>query len=229
MQARTITCINNQKQLTLAWILYAEDHEGRLTPNRPYQGPFVPDGPTWVYGWLQHFSENWSDNTNTYYLETSLLALYLGPSIPLWKCPEDRSTGLFEGKRIPRVRSYSMSLYLDGDFGDLYEFKFRTYADMAQIRSPSQTFVLMDEREDTIQDSVFVVDTENEPAEMGNTPRTAHNGGGVLSFADGHVIRKKWLDLDKWPPFVSHVHGPIFATHPLRDLHWLRENTSVPK
>src|SRR5262245_33565168 len=79
--ARTITCINNQKQLTLAWLLYAEDREGHLASNVGYEGPLTPSGLTWVYGWLQHFSENWPDNTNTYHLKNSLLAQYLGSAV----------------------------------------------------------------------------------------------------------------------------------------------------
>src|SRR2546430_16276839 len=32
-QARRVQCINNQRQLFLAWTLYADDHDNRLVPN----------------------------------------------------------------------------------------------------------------------------------------------------------------------------------------------------
>src|SRR5215218_3540655 len=32
-KAERIGCVNNQKQLTLAWIMYADDNETRLAPN----------------------------------------------------------------------------------------------------------------------------------------------------------------------------------------------------
>src|SRR5687768_14323629 len=54
-QARTVTCINNLKQLTLAWHFYAEEH-GHFTSNRPYWGEMFPSGDTWVHGWLKHYA-----------------------------------------------------------------------------------------------------------------------------------------------------------------------------
>ena len=67
-----------------------------------------------------------------------------------------------------------------------------------------------------------------------NAPRSAHNGGGVLSFADGRVIRKKWLDLASWPcvaPRGSCVgcradHIDRIDGAP-RDVGWLRQHTTV--
>jgi len=32
VKAQAISCMNNQKQLTLAWIMYADDNEDRVPP-----------------------------------------------------------------------------------------------------------------------------------------------------------------------------------------------------
>ncbi|HAV63935.1 MAG TPA: hypothetical protein DCY13_16410, partial [Verrucomicrobiales bacterium] len=32
-KGQRIACLNNIRQLTLAWTMYADDHEGRLVPN----------------------------------------------------------------------------------------------------------------------------------------------------------------------------------------------------
>jgi prepilin-type N-terminal cleavage/methylation domain-containing protein len=32
-RASAISCLNNQRQLALAWLLYHGDHEGHLVPN----------------------------------------------------------------------------------------------------------------------------------------------------------------------------------------------------
>lgn len=37
--AQGILCLSNQKQLTLAWLMYADDNEGNLPPNRSSSPP----------------------------------------------------------------------------------------------------------------------------------------------------------------------------------------------
>lgn len=47
-KAQGISCLNNHKQLTLAWIIYRGDYEDRVPPNTPDTGI----ASTWVNGWL---------------------------------------------------------------------------------------------------------------------------------------------------------------------------------
>src|SRR5881397_25677 len=47
-KAQGIMCLSNMKQLTLAWILYSDDFEGKLPPNA--NGGSARGG--WVDGWL---------------------------------------------------------------------------------------------------------------------------------------------------------------------------------
>src|SRR5437879_13775031 len=51
-KAQAVVCLNNLKQLQLAWIMYVEDNNDRLVPNNP---PSLggPDGKlfaTWAWG-----------------------------------------------------------------------------------------------------------------------------------------------------------------------------------
>ncbi len=71
-----ITCMNNCKQLALAWNMYATDNNEQIPPNNGNdQGGFTaakgiyPN--TWMAGWLDLPSA--SDNTNTTYLTRSHL------------------------------------------------------------------------------------------------------------------------------------------------------------
>jgi prepilin-type N-terminal cleavage/methylation domain-containing protein len=63
--ARTVSCLNNKKQLQLAWMLYSEDHEGRLVPH----GLNIPKPPQpelglwWAQGFMNYNGGN-SENTN---------------------------------------------------------------------------------------------------------------------------------------------------------------------
>src|SRR5918911_437770 len=62
--AQGIQCLRNLRQLGLAWMLYADDHDGRLAPNAhsPGAGKSSSDA-SWVAGWLD-FSPGNTDNTN---------------------------------------------------------------------------------------------------------------------------------------------------------------------
>lgn len=91
-------------------------------------------------------------------------------------------------------------------------------------------FVFIDEREDSIEDSVFTVDMHNEPAVMGHVPRSAHNGAGTLSFADGHAELKKWRDPRTNPPLKKRGFVETRSSAPSnRDVLWLRARTSGRK
>src|SRR6266404_6599681 len=117
-EAKTIVCINNQMQLSLAWLMYAEDHNESLPPNTYYIGPATPGGLSWVLGWLENNPPyDWPDNTNVLYLQGSLLAPYLASAVPLWRCPSDPSSSVIYGHRLPRVRSYSMNGFMDSTPG----------------------------------------------------------------------------------------------------------------
>src|SRR6266545_1389173 len=107
-KAQAIVCLNNLKQLQLAWIMYVEDHNDWLVPNNP---PNLGGGTlaTWAKGDIRYGKP---DGTNIDHIigqrEGSL-----GPYVKtekIFKCPTDRSkTTLSNGKSYPRVRSYSMN------------------------------------------------------------------------------------------------------------------------
>lgn len=58
--------------------------------------------------------------------------------------------------------------------------------------SPSETWVLIDEREDSINDSYFEVNMK-EPIIV-DFPASYHNDAGALNFADGHSEIRRWRD-----------------------------------
>ena len=151
-----------------------------------------------------------------------------------WRCPSDPSSSLFGGQRLPRVRSYSMNGYMDSTPGRIDMLDWKIFQQSTGIPVPSELFVMIDEREDTIVNGFFVVDMGNPRPLMYSAPRSAHNGGGVLGFADGHVIRKKWLDLASWPCVSPRGLGAGHGTDHIdridgapRDLGWLQEHTTV--
>lgn len=228
-RAQSIQCMNNLKQFSYAWIIYAEDHDEVIAPNSGAIGPWSQPNPAWVLGYLDPDNfESWGDNTNTIRLTQSLLASYLGWSIPIWHCPADRSSSRYNGQYLPRVRSYAMNQRMNSaweDIPDIYK-TIRKVTDMISP-SPSGSFVFIDQREDSIQDSVFGVDMDNEPATMSDIPRSAHAGAGTLSFADGHAEIKKWKDPRTSPFKRKHGFVEVISSWPPNpDVLWLRALTT---
>ena len=76
--------MNNEKQMTLAWVMYADDFNQNLVPNvGDGQGTFYTPSDSWCYGNVSGLP----DETNTIWLTTSLLGPYT-KSIGVYKCPQ---------------------------------------------------------------------------------------------------------------------------------------------
>ena len=224
-QTQGIQCLSQLKQFSYAWNLYADDHDDRIPPNIPIGAePVISQVGTWVWGWLDP-RDNWPDNTNTIYLRESLLAPYLARSIPVWRCPGDKSATRFGNVRLPRVRSYAMNNFLNSLQPEPWDpfITFRRRTDMIRP-GPAMTFVFIDEREDSIQDGYFVVDMYQEPPFWLSVPRSFHHGAGTLSFADGHAELRKWRD----PITLLPIRQMTFF-RPNPDITWLRERTTGRK
>jgi prepilin-type N-terminal cleavage/methylation domain-containing protein len=82
-QGQEIECINNLRQLQLAWQLYADDHDGWLPKNAfgGSAGRLPPPYLSWTAGWLDYEADN-PDNTNTLWLSTGQ---------PVWRNPTVRN------------------------------------------------------------------------------------------------------------------------------------------
>ena len=193
-KAQGITCMNNLKQLNLAWFMYAGDNNDQLVANN-----IIGIGEGWCAGWLD-FTPNNPANTNLLNLMEPLGKLWpYNKSVGIYKCPADSSVCLIRNITYPRVRSVSMNCKMNGsDWQYAPNALFNNPHKMSEIMNPPPTkaFVFLDEREDSIDDGYFGVDLIDVGARMkiANYPASYHNGAGGLSFADGHAEIKKWLD-----------------------------------
>jgi prepilin-type N-terminal cleavage/methylation domain-containing protein/prepilin-type processing-associated H-X9-DG protein len=217
--ARATQCLNNHRQLVIAWSLYSEENHGRLVSLT-----------NWVAGDMSRAQEA----TNALLLvnpQVSLLARSL-PNAAVYKCPADIT---------PLVRSVSMNNRMNPDSalwiaggGAIFEV-FRT---TQQIRSPAQIYVTLDERSDTINDRSFCVDMSNtgnmegrganSPYWMVDYPASYHNGSGVFSFADGHVEGHHWLEATTLVP-LGQAEGVTHTSSTDRDVQWLQGHCTFLK
>jgi prepilin-type N-terminal cleavage/methylation domain-containing protein/prepilin-type processing-associated H-X9-DG protein len=208
-KAQGTACMNNLKQLQLAWYMYSGDNgdrvvqtagEGELlvTPNdaRILNDPI--DYANWVYGSMNE-SDSATSPTNTLLLTTGLLGPYT-KNIGIYKCPADIKKTKAGN---PTVRSMSMNCWMNpvrngswntfrGYSGAMALREYRKQTDITKP-APASCWVTLDENPYSINDGWFVCDP-NQPALWVDCPASYHNGACGFGFADGHAEIKKWRD-----------------------------------
>ena len=226
-RAQSISCMSNGRQIGIAWLMYADDNNSKVTT--------ALGDDIWVQGGLGY--DGHPDNTNTIYLKEGRLGPYL-KSIGVYKCPADMSLSF--GKRgDPRVRSISMSqafrTYSDEHWSSP---PWRVYGKTSEMIAPqpANLWVFIDENPDSINDAGFAV-AMGVPSRSTTTwqdgPATYHCGGCGFSFADGHSEIKKWRD----PRTLGRT---MVTTYLYRfsyaqpqpnspDIAWVMDRTTAPK
>ena len=189
LKAYGIQCMNNHRQLALAWKMYVDDSNEWL----PYSS-YWPYGPpslaaenkyAWVTGQMDfdpNNPSNWDVNQD---IANSPIWPYCGKNAEIWKCPADYSFVVVNGQSRPRVRSMSMNFWIGGFVG--YDGglsggngyinppsyppgtrggnPWRLYLKLADFVAPgpADTFLLLDMREDSIDWGNFATDMRGWP------------------------------------------------------------------
>ena len=199
-QGRRIVCLNNLKNLQLAWLVYTNDNEGKVVNNNIN----YPIQYNWVQGTLAF---NVEDNTNIFLLveyENSMLGRYT-QNYKIYKCPSDRSISIHSGKKHQRVRSYSLNHWIGGEEIESGPFRqsvypFKVFKKIDSFTQPSNIFTFIDELSDSIDDGQFMTDMTGRALNdkysyiIYNFPAFSHNKRGAFAFIDGHVENHKWVD-----------------------------------
>lgn len=222
--AQRTDCLNNLKQLQLAWTMYSGDHNEYLPPNHENpngggQADWRSDSPSWVTG--NAFTDTTSSN-----IQRGVLFAYHGADAT-YRCPSDRSTVRDAGK-LPRTRHYAMNTYMNGT-GDAasrpewiaVQLIFRKQSNF-QNPSPAKAFVFIDSHPKIIAGGSFIV---NQPGIWlwGDFPDARHQNGANLSFADGHVEHWRWKEAAtlEWAKKASYTTKTVLPGD--RDLRRLQE------
>ena len=243
--AQGIQCMNNTKQLTLAWIMYIQNSNDNL----PAADGAVPGVPEWDGGGFMDFAANNPVNYDlTVNVVKSPLWKYCGESAGIWKCPADRSTVLNGTAHVPRVRSVSMNCFMGGEDGSAAfagllasNAKFKTFTKLPNIPTADSMYVFLDENEDSINNGWFGINMAGtpytgvgaNPGQYGflDFPAYYHNRAAGFSFADGHSEIQTWHDDRTMPPVkdvtLVNFNGTPSPGNP--DIEWLGAHASVPK
>jgi len=222
IKAQGIACMSNTKQLTLGWLLYANDNNDTLV-----------ESASWCAGVLTWDTS--TDNTNTLLLideRYARLGTYVAKQVKVYQCPAD----LYASREqralgwTARARSISMDAAMGGGW------KYAGYSSwcdpmtkMSDLINPRPTlaWVLVDEHPDSINDAMLYINpkqTNPTSKEWNDMPASYHNGACGFSFADGHSEIKKWKN-------ASTIHGVQYTTlnhvtvRNSEDFAWVAERT----
>jgi prepilin-type N-terminal cleavage/methylation domain-containing protein len=235
IRAQGVQCVNNLKQMSLGWQIYADENDSHC----PINGSTTPGGkapvgedmlnPSWVAGVLSTLAS--SDNTNIDFLTGSAYQRFgsIGTYIKnpnAYHCPGDVS--LDPGSHSLRTRSISMNSWMNpgrtNSAAIYWSENFEKFTQLSNFRgiSPANTFVFIDESANTINDGWLLLNMDGYKADgtidenlldLYDVPAAYHNLCGSLSYADGHVELHRWqggvtLDDDDIVWLITHATVP---------------------
>ena len=199
IQAQKTYCMNNLKQIQLAWVMYSGENDDKLVPVSNY-APTFPTDPKIQSGAPE--AQLYPGNLTTAFVATNVLFGRLGllysflKSDVVFKCPADPKK---TSSGDPTTRSYSANGWMNpttSTLGSGYLHPITTYVvfqKQADIRKPSDVYIALEESPGTINDDWFVENPDN-PSQWTDMPAAYHNQTSMILFADGHAQNHKWTD-----------------------------------
>jgi prepilin-type N-terminal cleavage/methylation domain-containing protein/prepilin-type processing-associated H-X9-DG protein len=188
-QGKRATCLSNLKQLTMAWIMYADDNDDKLVNGDSGEyGMAGQYGPYWV-------KKDWELAMTELQRQEAVRTGALFPfvqELKLYKCPSvERKAMDYYGHQSPPVRTYSICDSMNC----------KEWPDMGATRIRLRMKI-----QDPALRGVFVDDGGTCPSALGgwtvysnawmwwDPPPVRHGEGTTFSFADGHADYRKWKD-----------------------------------
>jgi prepilin-type N-terminal cleavage/methylation domain-containing protein/prepilin-type processing-associated H-X9-DG protein len=231
-RAVSISCMNNGKQLGLAWLMYATDNSDRLPINADHSSAYNGT-PSWITGWM-----DWSlstVNTNTANLvddKYSLLGGFLAKNYRVFACPAGNY--LSPVQRGKGWNNRSRSVTMDAALGDGPKYNMgwgsawyvaKKLTDI-HLPGPSDVYVFLDEHPDSLDDGIFY--TPNSPKLLlVEIPGNQHAGACGVAFADGHSEVHRWRGKfkDQIVTYQSKINVGVPSGDP--DMVWVASHTPV--
>lgn len=232
LRAMQTECISNQKQLALAWTMYADDNHGMIV-NMDTESNYFAHGVPWRWFHVHHMpkmaphlapAQKEAVLLQQEYKEGALWAY--APNGKVLHCPAD-----IRWRRAScqyAYCSYSGVATLNGQAAQIYK--------EGGILHPSQRFLWVEEndaRGGENRDS-WEMHQGTPPLfkDAGFNDKVAswHGHSSTFSWADGHATAHTWRDAAtvKYALSMTRSGAPTFAQAP-HDLSWLAEGYATTK
>jgi prepilin-type N-terminal cleavage/methylation domain-containing protein len=185
--ANRAACMSNIRQLTTAWIMYANDNKGNLvfaeTDDYSVNPPPAPEDQGQI-GWVIDTPGKPETNTDASVRAGQLWKYASNPSV--YRCPSSFDKFNF--------RSYSINTFFNGSHS-LYSPSNTPIITKLGPGSKADRLVFIEEYDERgFNQGSFLVFKKQSPALWGDIPAFFHVKGTTLSFADGHAEFRIWND-----------------------------------
>jgi len=189
-RARLVQCLNDMKQLTIGWTTYTGDFSERLPMN--WVTSSRPPPAAWATG-------NTTDPTGI----TNGLIYSYNPNRAIYVCPDEPTAN------AQKLRTVSMAVRMAGadttdanqygvynSWADDLQSSYAMFKKTTQISSPgpASAILFVDESVNSVDDCIFGMDVT--AANWRNSPTMHHSRGCAFSFADSHVERWQWKEIN---------------------------------
>ncbi len=187
-QGKRGICLSNLKNLTLAWIMYADDNDDKIVNGDSGEYGITSNGPYWV-------NKDWESGMTEYTKKQAIMNGALYPytkTIKIYKCPTvERKSSIGYGQISKIFRTYSVADSMNC----------KNWDDMGAKIIKRRTLI-----KDAANRMVFLDDGGTCPSALGgwtvypnkwqwwDPPPVRHGDGTMFSFADGHSDYHKWED-----------------------------------
>jgi prepilin-type N-terminal cleavage/methylation domain-containing protein/prepilin-type processing-associated H-X9-DG protein len=237
-RALCLSCLNNERQLTLACLIYTDESRDRLPYNLGEDEIRKTVAQKQYLNWsspIMDWLPDNTDNTNTLLLTEGGIGPYTSRSPRIYRCPSDRAVSDQQAQLgwTARVRSISMNAMV-GDAGDFSKTganvnnpEYKQFFKVNQVPKPTQIFLFTEEHANSVNDGYFL----NMPDKLQwhDLPASYHNGAVNLSYTDGHLETHKWVVPDtRLPVRPGEAYLPVEVYQNARkDFDWLMYRTTT--
>ena len=212
-QGRRSTCLSNLKQLTLGWIMYADENDDMLVNGDTGEYGIHADQTPWVRA---DWRGGMTDIQKIDAIKDGAMWPYV-KSLNLYKCPT--VTKIVRGGEHENImRTYSVSDSMNCK--DWPSMNANMLKKRLEIPNPAYRMVFVDDG-GTITSALGGWTVYVTEEKWWDPPPVRHGDGTTFSYADGHSDYRKWKDPrtiefgKRMPPGAF---SPIQAGN--EDLHW---------
>ena len=242
LKATNASCLNNQKQLNLGFLLYADESADRMIYTLPVgtqignpAGGFWP-GPHNDNGQYADVTSSMQEPMAQRYVENGIKKGALYPftkNTGTYHCPGDLRTKLLKPGRGWAYDSYSKANGMNGgDWQGGNTGLQPPYQKLSTVVSPAEAMVFLEEADPRGNNKgTWVIDVKPAPGWV-DPFAIFHGNVSTISFVDGHAEIHGWVEstsrgpggLDARVTDVAKLNPGRIANH--RDIWWMAQRTS---